>query len=98
MPVSLSTLFLFFNDTATTEIYTLSLHDALPILRSIVGMAHVLGLDVVAEGVETAEQDARLRAIGCSFGQGWLYGRPELLADVVALLDRRAERIPVLRG
>ncbi|MGY2128511.1 putative bifunctional diguanylate cyclase/phosphodiesterase [Blastococcus sp. SYSU DS0617] len=56
-------------------------------LRSIVGMAHALGLDVVAEGVETAEQDAQLRAIGCSFGQGWLYGRPAPLADVVAQLD-----------
>ncbi len=67
-------------------------------LRSIVGMAHVLGLDVVAEGVETAEQDAQLRAIGCSFGQGWLYGRPGPLADVVALLDRRSDRIPALRG
>ena len=59
-------------------------------LRSIVGMAHTLGLDVVAEGVETAEQDAQLRAIGCSFGQGWLYGRPAPLADVVAQLDRRS--------
>jgi diguanylate cyclase (GGDEF)-like protein len=58
-------------------------------LRSIVGMAHTLGLDVVAEGVETAEQDAALRAIGCRFGQGWLYGRPAPLADVVARLDSR---------
>ncbi|MBJ7450783.1 MAG: bifunctional diguanylate cyclase/phosphodiesterase [Blastococcus sp.] len=59
-------------------------------LRSIVGMAHVLGLDVVAEGVETPEQDAQLRAIGCSFGQGYLYGRPAPMADVAALLDSRA--------
>src|SRR2546429_5136815 len=33
LPVSLFLLFFFFNDTATTEIYTLSLHDALPIYR-----------------------------------------------------------------
>src|SRR5256886_8339339 len=33
MPPSQSSFFFFFNDTATTEIYTLSLHDALPILR-----------------------------------------------------------------
>src|SRR5437879_11552816 len=33
-PLSLSSLFFFFNDTATTEIYTLSLHDALPISAS----------------------------------------------------------------
>lgn len=68
-------------------------------LRSIVGMAHVLGLDVVAEGVETAEQDAQLRAIGCSFGQGWLYGRPAPLVDLVALLERRrSNRTPALHG
>src|SRR2546427_7708459 len=34
-------MFFFFNDTATTEIYTLSLHDALPILRSRVGLPRV---------------------------------------------------------
>jgi EAL domain-containing protein (putative c-di-GMP-specific phosphodiesterase class I) len=66
-------------------------------LRSIVGMAHVLGLDVVAEGVETPEQDAQLRAIGCSFGQGWLYGRPTPMADVAALLDR-VDRVPALHS
>src|SRR2546426_12176788 len=32
--------FFFFNDTATTEIYTLSLHDALPILRTAIGVQH----------------------------------------------------------
>ncbi len=65
-------------------------------LRSIVGMADVLGLDVVAEGVETAEQDAQLRAIGCRFGQGWLYGRPAPLPDLVALLEHRATRSPAV--
>jgi len=32
---------------------------------------------VVAEGVETAEQRDWLRAQGCDYGQGWLYGRPD---------------------
>src|SRR5258707_15824441 len=36
-PFIVSSSFFFFNDTATTEIYTLSLHDALPILRSYIG-------------------------------------------------------------
>src|SRR5260370_39890615 len=35
MPLSLYLFFFFFNDTATTEIYTLSLHDALPIYRAV---------------------------------------------------------------
>src|SRR5256885_7856314 len=44
MPRPTSFFFFFFNDTATTEIYTLSLHDALPILRFRVGDAEV-GVD-----------------------------------------------------
>ena len=36
---------MFFNDTATTEIYTLSLHDALPILRSALGELIIEGID-----------------------------------------------------
>src|SRR5258708_36158147 len=43
-------LFFFFNDTATTEIYTLSLHDALPILSS----AHGAGVSLVAGATATA--------------------------------------------
>ena len=39
LPISLVFFFFFFNDTATTEIYTLSLHDALPISLSVVCLA-----------------------------------------------------------
>ncbi len=67
-------------------------------LRSIVGMAQVLGMDVVAEGVETVEQDAQLRAIGCRFGQGWLYGEPSPLAAIAALMDPPVGRVPALYG
>src|SRR6266568_9009272 len=38
------TLFFFFNDTATTEIYTLSLHDALPILAANLGAQELVGM------------------------------------------------------
>src|SRR2546427_4399762 len=47
-------LFFFFNDTATTEIYTLSLHDALPISlrrRGVLGVAAVLAVAVLAWGI-----------------------------------------------
>jgi len=46
------------------------------IVRAIVGMAHGLGLDVVAEGVETPEQLAQVRALGCDYAQGYLFSRP----------------------
>src|SRR2546430_5822964 len=51
-PLSLILLFFFFNDTATTEIYTLSLHDALPIWRR--GPRYLLALVVLQVGVAAA--------------------------------------------
>jgi diguanylate cyclase (GGDEF)-like protein/PAS domain S-box-containing protein len=47
----------------------------LAMVRAIVGLAHALGMDVVAEGVETAEQAAELRALGCEFAQGFFFSR-----------------------
>jgi diguanylate cyclase (GGDEF)-like protein/PAS domain S-box-containing protein len=46
------------------------------IVASVVGLGQSLGMTVVAEGVETEEQAAMLRRIGCDVGQGWLFGRP----------------------
>ncbi|HVM26865.1 MAG TPA: EAL domain-containing protein [Mycobacteriales bacterium] len=47
------------------------------IVGGVVQMAHAIGLDVVAEGVETPEVAARLRELGVDVAQGWLYGRPQ---------------------
>ncbi|WP_091672901.1 putative bifunctional diguanylate cyclase/phosphodiesterase [Micromonospora auratinigra] len=46
------------------------------ILASLVSLAHALNVTVTAEGVETAGQADRLRAIGCDAAQGWHFGRP----------------------
>ena len=53
-------------------------HDAkaTAIVRTIVTMANNLGLDVIAEGVETAEQQQALSANGCLIYQGYLFGKP----------------------
>jgi EAL domain-containing protein (putative c-di-GMP-specific phosphodiesterase class I) len=44
-------------------------------VRAIVGLAHTLGMDVVAEGVETAEQAAELKALGCEYAQGFFFSK-----------------------
>ena len=44
--------------------------------RTIVSLGHSLGMEVIAEGVETPEQLALLRALGCEYGQGFFFSRP----------------------
>lgn len=46
------------------------------IVRAIITLAHTLGMDVVAEGVETLEQLEILRSLGCEYGQGYLFAKP----------------------
>jgi diguanylate cyclase (GGDEF)-like protein len=57
------------------------------VLSTLVTLGHALGLTVTAEGVETSAQAARLRAIACDTGQGWLFGRPRP-ADRAATMIR----------
>jgi EAL domain-containing protein (putative c-di-GMP-specific phosphodiesterase class I) len=47
------------------------------IVAAITSMARKLGMEVVAEGVETAEQLAESRALGCHVGQGYYFARPQ---------------------
>lgn len=57
------------------------------IVRSIIEMAHHLDLSVVAEGVETADQHALLRMLGCDLGQGYLFARPMPIQDLLRWLS-----------
>jgi diguanylate cyclase (GGDEF)-like protein/PAS domain S-box-containing protein len=59
---------------------------AVRIVEAVVRLAHGLGLAVVAEGVETAQQRDTLQAIGCDLVQGYLYSRPVEAAKLVELL------------
>jgi EAL domain-containing protein (putative c-di-GMP-specific phosphodiesterase class I) len=66
------------------------------VVASVIELGRTLGLDVVAEGVETPGQLAALRRLGCRYLQGYLLGRPVPAADLSAVL---AEPIPgVLDG
>ena len=60
------------------------------ITRTTIAMAHQLGLSVVAEGVETAAQLARLVELGCDAAQGFLLARPSSAATVTAYVDSAA--------
>ena len=58
------------------------------IVRAIVSLAHNLGMNVVAEGIEQVEQLQQLRALGAEYGQGFLFARPMDCAEVEILMQR----------
>jgi EAL domain-containing protein (putative c-di-GMP-specific phosphodiesterase class I) len=62
--------------------------ESLQIVRTIMSLAHNLGMDVIAEGPEDAEQVSQLRSIGCEFGQGFYFSRPVDLPAAMAFLAR----------
>ncbi|WP_415551434.1 EAL domain-containing protein [Komagataeibacter rhaeticus] len=66
------------------------------VVTAIIRIGHTLGMTVIAEGVEEAEQCNQLRAIGCDVIQGYYFGRP---MDTAALdtwiSERRVEPVPV---
>jgi EAL domain-containing protein (putative c-di-GMP-specific phosphodiesterase class I) len=66
----------------------------LQIVRTIIELARVLGMDVVAEGIETAEQDRILQQLGCRYGQGFFYARPMPPAEVTRLLRLPGRILP----
>jgi diguanylate cyclase (GGDEF)-like protein/PAS domain S-box-containing protein len=58
------------------------------IVRAIVALGTNLGMQIIAEGVETVEQYEMLRELGCHFAQGYYFSRPIPEADAQALMNR----------
>ncbi|MFA5826800.1 MAG: EAL domain-containing protein, partial [Gallionellaceae bacterium] len=56
------------------------------IIQTIIGMANNLGMEVIAEGVETQEQRDFLESMGCMLYQGYLFGRPVPLEEFIRSL------------
>ena len=61
-------------------------------VRAIVAMALALGMEIVAEGIETEEQREALTKMGCHFGQGYGLGKPMSFDDFVYFLRTKAAR------
>ena len=67
----------------------------LSVIRAVLGIGRDLGIGVVAEGVELREQADALRAEGCLFMQGYLFGKPKPMTDAVA--DLALSMLPEMR-
>jgi diguanylate cyclase (GGDEF)-like protein/PAS domain S-box-containing protein len=64
------------------------------IVRTILGLARALSMEVVAEGVETGQQASQLQQLGCDFAQGFFFSRP-VAADALGQLLAERRRLPV---
>jgi diguanylate cyclase (GGDEF)-like protein/PAS domain S-box-containing protein len=77
----------------------------LEMVQAIVTLAHSLGMDVVAEGVETVEQSTKLFSLGCEYAQGYYFSKPVDTVEANRLIDaqpwlgmfQQQGRIPAVR-
>jgi diguanylate cyclase (GGDEF)-like protein len=66
------------------------------IVAAVTNLAHVLGLTVIAEGVETQDQRDEISAMGCEYAQGYFYARPMPASSIDRMLNARPTRAPRL--
>jgi EAL domain-containing protein (putative c-di-GMP-specific phosphodiesterase class I) len=65
--------------------------DKIAIVRAVLSLAQALGMRTTAEGIESNELAQTLAALGCTYGQGYLYARPLESDDALAMImDARA--------
>ena len=67
------------------------------ILRSIISLAHDLGMEVVAEGAETDSDAVELYQLGCEYAQGYAFGEPMSVEKATVLLtgEKKILRLPL---
>ena len=68
-------------------IWSLDEGSGVAVVRAAVELGQALGMDVIAEGIESEDQLATLRELGCRLGQGFLFSKPLRAPDAAALLD-----------
>ncbi len=64
------------------------------IVRMMIDLAHTLGMEVIAEGVETAKQAALVGEMGCDFGQGFYFSKP-LPPEALSKYLAKASKVPL---
>jgi len=77
-------------DKAFIDRITVDRDDA-TLAEAVVGLGQALRLQTVAEGIESADQRAMLSALGCDYGQGYLFARPGTAEDIAELVRRSYE-------
>jgi len=70
----------------------------LPIVKTVIALAHGLGIDVVAEGIETQSQYEQLRSLECDHGQGFWFARPLPHDEIERLFGAASGRLVALPG
>jgi diguanylate cyclase (GGDEF)-like protein len=70
----------------------------LEIVRTIIKLAHILGIEAIAEGIETLEQAEKLRALGCEMAQGYYFAKPlpvdQIQSQLNEFLQGKFENVP----
>lgn len=64
------------------------------IVEAMVALADSLRMEIIVEGIETPEQAAILVRLGCDSGQGYLFGRPTIPAELIQLLRAAGRKLP----
>ena len=60
------------------------------IVSSVLQLGHLIGINVIAEGIETSQQYDLLRSLGCTGFQGYLFGKPMPLAEFESHLKHKS--------
>ncbi|MEM6610794.1 MAG: EAL domain-containing protein [Cyanobacteria bacterium P01_C01_bin.72] len=64
--------------------------ESLEIVKTIITLAHNLGMDAIAEGIETISQAHQLRALDCEYAQGYFFAKPMSVEAIQSMLGKKA--------